>query len=1068
MKKSFLHAAVLWALFAFLSGCGSSGDQYPPTVPSGVQAAAVSSDSVQLNWTASQDDLLMFGYRVYRDGSRVGSTPLTTYTDTGLSPGNTYGYRVSACDWIGNESEKSTTLFVATADGSAPSAPANLQGTAVSTSRIDLAWTASTDNVGVTGYRIYRDGAVIGSTAGTSFSDTGLAEYTTYLYRVAAFDAGGNESTPSSPLTATTVDATAPSVPSNLQGAAVSTSRIDLTWTASTDNAGVTGYRIYRNGTAVGTSASTGYSDTGLSEATSYSYTVAAYDAEGNESGQCGALAVYTADATSPSVPSNLQGTAASASQIDLTWTASTDNLGVAGYRVYRNGSLVASPAGTSFSDTGLSEATSYSYTVAATDASGNASSQCGAVAVSTLDVTVPSVPSNLQGTAASASQIDLTWTASTDNVGVTGYRVYRNGIQVGTAASTGFSDTGLSEATSYSYRVAAYDAAGNLSSLCGAVAVSTADATAPSVPTNLQGTGASASQIDLTWTASTDNVGVTGYRVYRNGSQVGTTASTSYSDTGLSEVTSYSYTVAAYDAAGNASAQCGAVAVSTLDGTAPSVPTNLQATVVSTSRIDLSWTASTDNVGVAGYRVYRDGSLVASPAGTTYSDTGLAAGTAYGYRVAAYDAAGNSSAQCTVVNATTQSGTWAGTVLIGTASTDRGHGIAVDSGGNIYVAGYTAGDLDGESNANPGTNDIFLTKYDASGTRQWTRLSGTASGDESGWSAVAVDGSGNIYVTGFTAGNLDGETNAGGSDAVLIKYDASGTRQWTKLLGTASADAGWGVAVDCSGNIYVAGTTLGNLDGETHSGGTYDTFLAMYNSSGTKQWTRLLGNGTETYAYTVAVDGSGNALVAGHTRGIFDSESNVGMLDMYVAKYNSSGTRQWVRMLGSARFDYCYGVGTDGSGNVYVAGYGSGDFDGLPNNDPTWMSQDIFLAKFNSAGTKQWSVFHGGAGNDVASGLAVDSSGNACIFGNTDAVLDGFTPAGSHDLILIKYDTSGARQWTAMLGTTAGDYARSVAADTSGNTFMTGHTSGDLDGATNSGGNDGFIVKVDTGGTLQ
>ena len=242
--------------------------------------------------------------------------------------------RVSAFDWIGNESAKSTTLFVATADGSAPSAPGSLQGTAVSTSRIDLAWTASTDNVGVSGYRIYRNGAVIGTTTGTSYSDTGLSEYTTYTYRVAAYDAEGNESSQSSPLSATTVDATPPSVPSNLQGTPASTSRIDLTWSASTDNAGVTGYRVYRNGSLVASPAGTSYNDTGLSEATSYSYRVAAYDDEGNESSQCGAVAVYTADATAPSVPSNLQGTAASTSQINLTWTASSDNLGVTGYRV--------------------------------------------------------------------------------------------------------------------------------------------------------------------------------------------------------------------------------------------------------------------------------------------------------------------------------------------------------------------------------------------------------------------------------------------------------------------------------------------------------------------------------------------------------------------------------------------------------------------------------------------------------------------------------------------------------------------------------------------------------------
>ena len=159
-------------------------------------------------------------------------------------------------------------------------------------------------------------------------------------------------------------------------------------------------------------------------------------------------------------------------------------------------------------------------------------------------------------------------------------------------------------------------------------------------------------------------------------------------------------------------------------------------------------------------------------------------------------------------------------------------------------MAGYTAGALDGETNS--GGNDIFLTKYDASGARQWTRLSGTAGGDESGWAAVAVYGSDSIYVTGYTSGALDGETNAGGSDIFLMKYNSSGTKQWTRLLGTASSDVGWSVAVDGSGNVYVAGTTEGDLDGQTNSGGTYDTFLTKYNSSGTKQWTRLLGNGTE------------------------------------------------------------------------------------------------------------------------------------------------------------------------------------------------------------------------------
>src|SRR6185503_8502521 len=123
-------------------------------------------------------------------------------------------------------------------------------------------------------------------------------------------------------------------------------------------------------------------------------------------------------------------------------------------------------------------------------------------------------------------------------------------------------------------------------------------DTAAPTVPTNLAGTAASMSQINLTWTASTDNVAVTGYKVYRNGTEVATTATASFNDTGLALSTSYSYAVAAFDAAGNTSAQTTAISVTTLgDTAAPSVPTNLAGTAVSMSQINLTWTASTDNV---------------------------------------------------------------------------------------------------------------------------------------------------------------------------------------------------------------------------------------------------------------------------------------------------------------------------------------------------------------------------------------------------------------------------------------------------------------------------------------
>lgn len=305
-------------------------------------------------------------------------------------------------------------------------------------------------------------------------------------------------------------------------------------------------------------------------------------------------------------------------------------------------------------------------------------------------DTTPPSTPTGLSASAVSLSQINLSWTASTDDVGVAGYGVFRNGLQVGTTTAISYSDSGLAAGTSYSYAVDAFDAAGNLSTQSASVSTSTlSDTTAPSVPTSLVATPVSASQINLSWSASTDNVGVTGYKVYRNGVQVGTTAATSYSDTGLAASTGYSYTVAAYDAASNTSAQSGSVSATTLtststDTTAPTVPSSIIATPISASQINLSWTASTDNVGVTGYTVYRNGMSVGSPVGNSFSDTGLAASTAYAYTVSAHDAAGNASAQSGSISASTlASGTTASSVSVPPT-------VDISSNGSITIHGLT------------------------------------------------------------------------------------------------------------------------------------------------------------------------------------------------------------------------------------------------------------------------------------------------------------------------------------------------------------------------------------------
>src|SRR2546426_133746 len=182
-------------------------------------------------------------------------------------------------------------------------------------------------------------------------------------------------------------------------------------------------------------------------------------------------------------------------------------------------------------------------------------------------------------------------------------------------------------------------------------------DTVAPSTPAGLTASAVSSSRIKLSWLAATDNVRVIRYNVYRNCVQIDIVAGTSYANTGLAAATTYSYTVLAYDTSWNASAQSSAVSATTkapADTQAPSIPTNLAVTVVSSSQIDLSWSPATDNVGVTGYRVYRNGTLAASPTGTSVSIVGLSAGTTYSFTVSAVDAAGNVSAPSAPLSVTT------------------------------------------------------------------------------------------------------------------------------------------------------------------------------------------------------------------------------------------------------------------------------------------------------------------------------------------------------------------------------------------------------------------------------
>ncbi|MBP2000991.1 chitinase [Paenibacillus shirakamiensis] len=285
-----------------------------------------------------------------------------------------------------------------------------------------------------------------------------------------------------------------------------------------------------------------------------------------------------TGDTQAPTAPAGLTSTAKTSNSVTLSWTASTDNVGVTGYDVYNGSTLAASVTGTTATISGLTANTAYSFTVKAKDAANNSSAASSAVSVTTsagttTDTQAPTAPTALSTTAKTATSVSLSWGASTDNVGVTGYNIYNGSTLVTTVTGTSATVSSLTANTAYSFTVKAKDAAGNLSAASSALSVTTNAATttdtqAPTAPASLTSTAKTTTSVSLSWNAATDNVGVTGYDVYNGSTLAASVTGTSATVSGLTAGTTYSFTVKAKDAAGNVSAASSALSVKTTDAT--------------------------------------------------------------------------------------------------------------------------------------------------------------------------------------------------------------------------------------------------------------------------------------------------------------------------------------------------------------------------------------------------------------------------------------------------------------------------------------------------------------------
>lgn len=410
------------------------------------------------------------------------------------------------------------------------------------------------------------------------FSFTTPEGENTYIIR---FASSGNGTAYFDNVQATALDLEAPTNPKNLKVNDVSSDSVSLSWEAATDNVGVMGYLVYRDNQLIQTvtDADLAYTDNGLTEDTTYTYEVRAVDQAGNVSAASNAVTARTklASSSPPAVPLNLKVTSVTTDSVSLSWESATDSIDVIGYIIYRDNQLIQGVIGAeevAYTDIGLMEDTMYTYQVRAVDQAGNISEMSNTVTAKTKpteEILPPAAPLNLRIDDVTTNSVSLSWQEAIDNVDVASYNVYRDDqlVQTLTGTDLTYIDTGLMEATTYTYKIRAVDQAGNLSEASNAVKARTKmtmEVSRPLPPTKLRSVRVTEHEVALMWDAPNESKEIMSYQVYRNNVLVGEVAGETslYTDKDLQENTKYSYVVKSKNKEGNLSEESNKIIVQT------------------------------------------------------------------------------------------------------------------------------------------------------------------------------------------------------------------------------------------------------------------------------------------------------------------------------------------------------------------------------------------------------------------------------------------------------------------------------------------------------------------------
>jgi PKD repeat protein len=887
-----------------------------------------------------------------------------------------------------------------------------------------------------------------------------------------------------------------PNPPTSLSAVANSSSQITVVWNDTNPlSANESGYEVQRvvppstSWVTVYTAGPnvTSWVNTGLAASTTYQYRVRTYAINNRKtdysafspvaSATTQAVVSASVPAAGAVTPTNFAYGSFVSSPFNLTATFSS-SIAVTGCQYTIDGvnwlqGTVAGAAPTyTCSKTGITAVNGQvlSINMRATNSSGTGT---GAAVTRIVDALTPAT--GVLSATPGNGQVSLSWSGSDSGSGLSPSIPYKLVYATGTspACSTGYvlvngtatsyTHAGLANGTTYFYRVCATDAVNNVSA--GSTASATPQATAPANLAPVANAGpdktvAVGTSVVFSGSGSDSDGSVVSY-VWNFGDGTANASGTSVSHV-FTAVGTYTVRLTVTDNLGATGSDTAIVTVTSVSNQPPVA--NVSPSTVSTQSllpVSFSGTGSTDADGsIASYSWnFGDGT---TGSGATVSKT--------------YNRAGSYTAVLTVTDNLGSSGTKSVpvTVINRAPTANAGADQTVSAGSSMTLNGSGSTDQDGT-----------ITSY------VWNFGDGTANGSGASVSHVYVNAG--TYTATLTVTDNSGATST--DTAVITVTNAAvaggGAFSWVKRYGGAASSAiGYSTVVDGAGNIIVVGAYWGavNLGGSGLSSlGSSDIFVAKYAPDGTHLWSKSFGGTLDDVARSVAVDTSGNIYVSGSFKrslnfggaSLTAYYSGFGMetSDLFIVKLNSAGGHVWSKSYGSFADDSANGIAIDRDGNVVVVGTFGGIVTlGGANLQSSTGTTDIFVAKYSATGTHLWSKKYGSIGDDVANGVAVDTSGNIFLVGTAGGSADfggGPLPAlGASDVVVVKLDTNANHLWSKQVGSNATDAGFGIAVDGSGNVFVTGYVqgSGQYGGGTlpASGSWDTFLVKYSaTGGHL-